>query len=236
MALQPVSGVTPLHANNVSFGARNRNNDNISEGSPVRVPSGLKAVPIAVLIAMSPLNNVEAYAASGEISAADPVEQVDRSSQSSRQPEVIKSVDLKDKQGRMLYTLKQLSTDGDNSDFEAVELIRFDPLMGGKITQRAIIKHVYMGKYSGTEQSHTAVGGYNLDQKNLNSYEKIIPSKFSRSFVSESANPLEYASEPYAKELLDPVLKKWIVSDKNNGALKLYNNIREFSFNVKKGK
>ena len=53
MALQPVSGVTPLNrGNNVSFSGENRK----PHSGMQPIASSAKAVPLAVLIAMSPLN------------------------------------------------------------------------------------------------------------------------------------------------------------------------------------
>lgn len=223
MALQPVSSITPSRAYNVNFGARNY--DNISEGSPRRNYTELKAVPIAVLIAMSPLNSVDTYAGNGEISGAAPIELVENSEQP--QPKIINSVDLKDKQGRVLYTLNQLSTDDNNSNFEGLEVIRYEHIGKTKISHRALIRHAFIGK-DADNQEITRIAGYNLDTQDLNNYKKR--GGIFRRRLAYEGEFLQPASEAAAKKQLDEYLIKWANSEKNNGAFKMYDELRKFSY------
>lgn len=165
MALQPVTGVTPLHTGNVNFGARNRNNDNISEGSPMRIPAGMKAIPVAVLIAMSPLNEVNAV---GTALPEPEVTEITSYSAASK-PRVIGTYEIKDSNDKIFYEVKKLSLDGNFSDYEALEVIRYNPL-NNKVSSRGLVTSGFVGRNNEGKPMVT-MRGIPLKKEDLSSYE-----------------------------------------------------------------
>lgn len=165
MALQPVSGVTLLHTNNVNFGARRMSNNNISEGSPKRIPAGVKAIPVAVLIAMSPLNEVNA------VGAALPEPEVTEvvSSAVSGKPKVIGTYEISDKNGDKHYVVKKLSLDGNSSNYEALEVLKYDTFHG-EVYSRGIVTSGFVGRGK-SGKAMVTMEGIPLSKDNLNSYE-----------------------------------------------------------------
>lgn len=224
MALQPVTGVTPLHTGNVNFGARNRNNDNISEGSPMRIPAGMKAIPVAVLIAMSPLNEVNVQAANTAFIEADPIECVDDAAEGNAK--VIKSAKIKSTSGKLLYTLNQVSTDGDDTDFEILELLRYSEY--GSVMQRASLNAAYIGPNVKKTQQVTMVSGKKLDPTLPDKY-KVYNTDYRRMFAESGGTSSTPGSEEEVKKQLDVILKTWGNDvEHNNSAFKICRNITEF--------
>ena len=220
MALQPVTGVTPLSkVNNVSFNGEHRR---AGAGDGRVVSTSARAVPLAVLIAMSPLNKSVATDGGREIFSESPRTEVMESTGFLRPVNpLVKVIDRKnsdvfvtherDKSIHYIYKFNKLSLDNNDNNFEALECIRYSP-DGQSVASRFVIKQVDV--WDVTELNDIKMlklGAFNLNSENLNDYTTVDP-------VNRSYN---YSlSSPAAQEILAH-LKPIINSPKNNGAIKM---------------
>ena len=221
MALQPVSGVTPLNrGNNVSFSGENRK----PHSGMQPIASSAKAVPLAVLIAMSPLNKSVATDNGAYINPEPPRTEVTESTGFLfPKNRLVKAIDKKpsdifimhnnhdENEPRFIIKLNKLSMDGDDSNFEALECIRYTP-DGKYVENRFIIKQVDIWDVTDLNDiKMLKLGGINLNTKNLNDYTPV-------DLENHSYNgPLDGIE---SKEMLYH-LRPIINSPKNNGAIKM---------------
>lgn len=164
MSLQPVSGVTPLHTSQVNFGRRHYD-ESIGDNTPRRIPAAVKAVPIAVLIAMSPLNEVNAV---GAVLPEPEVTEVVSSTVSGK-PKVIGTYEILDKNGNKHYEVKKLNLDANSSTYEALEVLKYEPVYG-EVYSRGIVTSGFVGRGK-SGKAMVTMEGIPLSKDNLNSYE-----------------------------------------------------------------
>ncbi len=139
MAIRPVSVSFYNNYNNLAFEGRKKKN---SEQS--RVSSPVKAVPLAVLLAMSPLNAQKAFALEPESPKIENVTGLNETQQAGRIPmpsnwTVLKNIGIDFKAG-MRYEFNLIDTDNDKSNFEILEFTNIGA--NGDIVGRGILKAV----------------------------------------------------------------------------------------------
>lgn len=111
MTIQAISGVKNNGYTNVSFeGRKNKSSKNPQITSP------MKAVPLAVLVALSPMTTTNAE----QIMRSEKNQNVTELTQTSKKEKVIdkKTIEV----GRNKVIVSSISTDGDDSNFEVVKL------------------------------------------------------------------------------------------------------------------
>lgn len=207
MALQPVSGVTPLSTAKVSFSGR-RNNNNESPSLYQRIPAQVKAVPVVVLMAMSPLNKINAT------EPMEPQHVVTELIQSNplpeKQPKIIQHFDLGER-GKACYGINKLSLDDDDNTYEAIELVKYSNA-NKDVMRRMIITNAAILKNAANEESLT-MAGVPLSDEFTDDYTP------ENSIARETKSP---GNNGAAMDILISFLKVFDNDKKyNNGAFKL---------------
>jgi len=171
MALQPVSGFTPYSRNNLNFNGRNnRQSDDSLQASRFSVPTGVKAIPIAVLIAMSPLNEVNAVGASMPEPALTEI----TDNTVKKKPDILSGYDILDKKsGNVYYRVNFIDLDKDRSTYEALEIIK---LFDNEVYSRGLITAGFIGR-DREGKPMMSLSGVALSKDDLTSY-KPIPGLF----------------------------------------------------------
>lgn len=189
MALQPVSGVTPLRTTNLTFSGR-RSNDEVNDSFYSRIPAQVKAVPVIVLMAMSPLNKINATDSINDLPEVNNVEYL--KIVNNNKPTVLKSYDIVEN-GYKYYTVKKLSFDDNPNTFEGIEVLKLD---GEDVMSRMMVTYILPGKTS-EGKSFLYVYGFKLPVDDLDDY---TPAK---SFYAENKSPTNNgaAREPLSKLL-----------------------------------
>lgn len=197
MAIRPVSSVSfnnySNFSNNVAFeGKKNKSPNNRHCSNP------MKAIPLATLIAMSPMAFAE------EAFSLEPqepkIENIYAPEQSRVVPLPAKAKILKEfKIDRFEYKL--IDFDGDNSDYEVMEYLNYGP--NNEIIDRAILKAFDFFIDPKDGQKVVGLYGIGLDEKNLNDYA-----------------PKKYFSKSYRSEELYDIYKSVIAMPNNNEAVR----------------
>lgn len=174
MPIMPVSAVSFGLNNNVNFeGRRSKENREIQRGAYVPI----KSIPVAALIAMSPMTDVnKAYA---EEPLSPKVEMVTQTQQTGNIPykampkswQVVQQELIRDKKGDIQHILKFINTDSDTSNFELVELIGYDKddIFAAKELKRMIVTDV-IGSKEDAYKNEWTLCGIELDTENPDNY------------------------------------------------------------------
>lgn len=182
MALQPVSSVLPARTNNVLFSGRKNESDDRIPTISSSSTAAIKAIPVAVLIAMSPLNKINAEN-SYEAYPSDNVELVDQNQygdnpavdvlrmptkhiQFSHNPKIINVYNHRVNPG-LVYEVREISTDGNDKNFELVEMVK---KVDDKVKRRYIVMAYMVGQLPGEERK-TYIKGMILPLDDLSSYQ-----------------------------------------------------------------
>ncbi len=171
MALQPVSGVTPLRTNNIAFSGRRNDREDYQAPARSGIPTSVKAVPVIVLMAMSPLNNINANRPISDFPETNEIEMVS-TTQAVKKPKIIDTAIFEDQESKTAtYKFNRLDLDGNPNTFEAVEIIRYVPYSNKEISQRGIITSVFLDADENNKNVRLHLYGVGLSKTNLNSYE-----------------------------------------------------------------
>jgi len=168
MAIKPISMMSVNANGNLSFCATNKKKD-AERPSERHVSSPLKVVPLATLIAMSPMTTSvqEAFATEPQKPNVVLVED-EPVSEPVKLPEnckILKNVRIDyPKSGYLAFNL--IDTDGDDSDFELMEVL--ESATGNALTTRGILKGIQVNR-SG-ERKSVRLLGIELDRKNTEDY------------------------------------------------------------------
>lgn len=211
MALQPVSGVTPLRTNNIAFsGRKQRDDDYTAPTSSGFIPASVKAVPVIVLMAMSPLNNINANRPISDFPETNEIEMVS-TTQAVKKPGIVGTQIFKPPSGEYTaYKFNRLDLDGNPKTFEAVEIIRYVPGQEGVVSKRGIVTSVFTQINDDRSKIMLRLNGVGLSTKNLNDYTP-------QSVYSE------LKTESYNQGNLEDILMYLTVlemNNENNGAIK----------------
>ena len=210
MALQPVSGVTPLRTNNIAFSGRRNDREDYQAPARSGIPTSVKAVPVIVLMAMSPLNNINANRPISDFPETNEIEMVS-TTQAVKKPGIVGTQIFKQPSGEYTaYKFNRLDLDGNPETFEAVEIIRYVPGQEGVVSKRGIVTSVFTQINDDRSKIMLRLNGVGLSTKNLNDYTP-------QSVYSE------LKTESYNQGNLEDILMYLTVlemNNENNGAIK----------------
>ena len=210
MALQPVSGVTPLRTNNIAFSGRRNDREDYQAPARSGIPTSVKAVPVIVLMAMSPLNNINANRPISDFPETNEIEMVS-TTQAVKKPGIVGTQIFKPSSGEYTaYKFNRLDLDGNPETFEAVEIIRYVPGQEGVVSKRGIVTSVFTQINDDRSKIMLRLNGVGLSTKNLNDYTP-------QSVYSE------LKTESYNQGNLEDILMYLTVlemNNENNGAIK----------------
>ncbi len=205
MALQPVSSVTPISTKSIAFSGQKREVDEPYQEPSSRNTGVLKAVPVAVLIAMSPLNKVNAVNPPEDVSGVNDIELVEQSPVG--KPKLIKHDHFSttgDPDG-VVYDVKFYSTDGNDSNFEFVDIKRS---LGKNLIHRCMAKTVLIKDEVNPDggQEYTLIKGIPLPEDNDG---------------FKLGNRRVYTLEEPNSNVFADYIRKVVASEANNDAIKI---------------
>lgn len=207
MALQPVSGVTPLRTTNLTFSGR-RSNDEVNDSIYSRIPAQVKAVPVIVLMAMSPLNKINATESVYDVPETNDIEYVKLVE--NNKPTTLNTYDVIEN-GNKYYTVKTLSFDDNKNTYEGIEVIKYFDSKGNIVSRMMLTFFAPMKGSSGAPLLY--IHGFKLPVDDLDDY---TPDRgFHMETKSQSNNSA--AREPLTKLLL----KLCNDTERNNGAISM---------------
>lgn len=176
MPIMPVSTVGFGLKNNVNINFEGRKTGEKRETNRgAYVP--IKSIPVAALIAMSPMTNVNKVYADEPVSPK--IELATQTQQTGNVPfktmpkswQVVQQELVKDKKGEIRHILKFINTDSDASNFELVEFISYDEgdFLSAPELKRMIVTDV-LGSKEDAYWNEWTLCGIQLDTNDPNNY------------------------------------------------------------------